>query len=412
MLCRKNLFSAKEEGYVLENRLIFASALSTEREVERSVEELVAAIQAQLQGNAPHLILVFLSTHFTPSSRQIVDRLNGHFKAKALLGCTAEGVIGREHEIEGEPAIALIAGYLPGIELAPFLLPPSDSPLAFLDEEEFRWYVDAPEETKLFILIGDPFSMPMSDVLLAFNGFYPGVPVVGGMASGALRPGGNILFLNDQVMDGGAVGVGLGGRFDIDVIVSQGCRPIWDPMTVTGSEKNIIFSLEGQPPLAIIQELVQNLSEEDRFLLQGGLFIGRAIDSQRERFGRGDFLVRGVVGVDPQKGAIAIGDYVQDGETVQFHLRDAVTAQEDLEMMLLPQQFRTPPSGGLLFTCNGRGLKLYDHPDGDIAVIQKNLGDIHLAGIFCAGEIGPVGAENFLHGHTASLVLFRPGSPI
>jgi small ligand-binding sensory domain FIST len=317
-------------------------------------------------------------------------------------------VIGKDHEIEGIPAISLIAGYLPGVKLAPYLLPHSGSPLTFIDEDEFHRYVDAPQDTRLFILLGDPFTMPMSDVLLAFNGFYPGVPVVGGMASGALRPGGNILFLNDQIMDGGAVGVGLSGPFDVDVIVSQGCRPIWDPMTVTGSQKNLILSLEGQPPLNVIQELVQGLSEDERFLLQGGLFIGRAIDSQRERFGRGDFLIRGVVGVDRQNGSIAIGDYIQDGETVQFHLRDAVTAQEDLEMMLLPQLFRAPASGGLLFTCNGRGLRLYDHPDGDIMVIQKNLGGIQLAGLFCAGEIGPVGTENFLHGHTASLVLFRP----
>ena len=392
----------------MEDGLVFASAVSTEREVSRSVSELASSIEMQLQGYTPNLILVFLSTYFTHSARQIVEGLNAHFNVQVLAGCTAEGVIGRDHEIEGEPAISLIAGHLPTVELAPFILPPSSSPLAFIDEDEFRRHVDAPEDTKLFILLGDPFTMSMSDVLIAFNGFYPGVPVVGGLASGALRPGGNILFLNDRVMDGGAVGVGLRGRFDVDVIVSQGCRPIWDPMTVTGSQKNLILSLEGQPPLAVIQELVQQLSEEDRFLLQGGLFVGRAIDSKRERFGRGDFLVRGVVGVDRQNGAIAIGDYIQDGETVQFHLRDAVTAQEDLEMMLLPQLFRSPASGGLLFTCNGRGKRLYDHPDGDISVIQKNLGSIHLAGLFCAGEIGPVGAENFLHGHTASLVLFRP----
>jgi small ligand-binding sensory domain FIST len=392
----------------LEHGLVFASAVSTQNDVERAVGELAAAVEAQLQGSLPDFVLVFLSTHFSRSARKIVEGLSSRINTRVLAGCTAEGVIGREHEIEGVPAISLIAGSLPGVNLTPFLFPPSGSPLAFIDEDEFHRHVDAPADIRLFILLGDPFTMPMSDVLEAFNGFYPGVPVAGGLASGALRPGGNILFLNDQVMDGGAVGVGLSGSFEVDVIVSQGCRPIWDPMTVTGSQKNQILSLEGQPPLAMIQELVQGLSEEDRYLLQGGLFVGRAIDSKRERFGRGDYLIRGVVGVDRQSGAIAIGDYVQDGETVQFHLRDAVTAQEDLEMMLLPQLFRTPVSGGLLFSCNGRGLRLYDHPDGDISVIQKNLGNVHLAGLFCAGEIGPVGNENFLHGHTASLVLFRP----
>jgi small ligand-binding sensory domain FIST len=388
-------------------QLLFASALTTASEMDRVVAELTAAVETRLAGSIPNLVLAFLSTHFTQAARQVADGLRASLKPEVLIGCTAEGVIGCDREIEGEAAIALIAAHLPEITLTPFILPPTGSLLTFLEEDEFHRSIGAPDDSRLLILLGDPFTMPMSDVLQAFNMFYPRIPVVGGMASGALRAGGNALFLNDQLMEGGAVGVSLSGSFEVDVIVSQGCRPIWEPMTVTASEKNVIFSLEGQPPLAVIQNLVPELSEEDRFLLQGGLFIGRAIAAGSERLGRGDFLVRGVVGVDRQNGAIAIGDTIQDGERVQFHLRDAVTAQEDLEMMLIPQLFRDPPSGGLLFTCNGRGTRLYDHPDGDISVIQKNLRDIQLAGLFCAGEIGPIGGESFLHGHTASLVLFR-----
>jgi small ligand-binding sensory domain FIST len=259
-------------------------------------------------------------------------------------------------------------------------------------------------------MIGDPFSSPVDDVLQAFNTAYHGIPIVGGMASGALRQFGNALLLNDQVTNLGLVGVSLAGPVDIDLIVSQGCRPIWRPFRVTAAQKNMVFSLDGKPPLTWIQELIPELSEEDRALMQSGLFVGRAVRGTLETLGRGDFLIRGVIGVDRQSGAIAIADSVVEGEVIQFHLRDAMTAQEDLEMMLIPQMFCDPPSGALLFSCNGRGIKLYDYPDGDITIVQKNLQGVPLAGFFCAGEIGPIGAENYLHGHTASMVIFRPVS--
>jgi small ligand-binding sensory domain FIST len=250
----------------------------------------------------------------------------------------------------------------------------------------------------------------MEDVLQAFNTNYVGIPVVGGMASGALRSGGNALWVNDQVIHEGALGVSIYGAVDVDVVVSQGCRPIWRPFKVITAHRNVIFNLEGRPPLAWLQDLIPELSEDDRALLQNGLFVGCSIKTGQDQLGRGDFLIRGVVGVDQQSGAIAIGDSVMDGDTIQFHLRDALTAQEDLEMMLIPQTFRPPPSGALAFLCNGRGTRLYDHPNGDISVIQANLEGTHLAGFFCAGEIGPIGRTNFLHGHTASLVFFRPMS--
>jgi small ligand-binding sensory domain FIST len=268
--------------------------------------------------------------------------------------------------------------------------------------------VDVPADAQLVILLADPFSIPMDDVLHAFATCYPGIPMVGGMASGALRPNGNVLIANDFLTRQGAVGLALSGNLSVDLIVSQGCRPIWRPFKVQSAHRNLIYNLEGRPPLAWLQDLIPELSDEDRALLQNGLFVGRAIDPDRDEMGRGDFLIRGLMGIDQENGAIAIGDSVMEGETIQFHLRDVITAQEDLEMMLIPQMFRQPPSGGLLFTCNGRGTRLYDHPNGDISIIQNSIQNLRLAGFFCAGEIGPVGNQNFVHGQTVSLALFRP----
>jgi small ligand-binding sensory domain FIST len=179
---------------------------------------------------------------------------------------------------------------------------------------------------------------------------------------------------------------------------------------VTDATHNIIGSLEGESPLERIGDLLESLDESDRELLRNGLFIGRAIDPRKETLGRGDFLIRGVLGADSKSGAIAIGDVVAAGERVQFHLRDANTAREDLEMMLSPHAFFGEPSGAFLFSCNGRGTHLYSEPDGDISAINSFFRGIDVAGFFCAGEIGPIGGRNFLHGHTASLALIRPAA--
>ncbi|HEX6304932.1 MAG TPA: FIST N-terminal domain-containing protein [Anaerolineales bacterium] len=392
----------------MEQPFVFASAMTTESEADQAVQALTAGLASQMTGADPDLVALFLSADFTHQTRDIVHQLLVALNPRVLVGCTAEGVIGSAEEIERSPAISLVAGHLPGVSIEPFVVQPVNWSRTLSDEEEFRSFVGAEPDTKLFITLADPFSTPINDLLATFNRFYPGIPMAGGMASGAVRSGDNRLFINDQIVDGGVVGLSLGGSFECEVLVSQGCRPIWHPFTVESCKDNLILNLDGQPPLAWIDDLIPELPEDDRTLLQEGLFIGRAIDPKRETYGRGDFLIRSVIGVDQRTGAIAVGDNLQHGERIQFHLRDAVTAKEDLEMMLVPQVFRQPPSGALLFSCNGRGERLYDHPNGDVTIIQQNLGDIHMAGLFCAGEIGPVGGKNFLHGHTASLVLFRP----
>jgi small ligand-binding sensory domain FIST len=199
----------------------------------------------------------------------------------------------------------------------------------------------------------------------------------------------------------------LSGPVAVDVIVSQGCRPIGSVHSVTAVDENIVESLDGRPPLAAVQDMVESLSPEDRGLLRHGLFVGRAIDARKSALGRGDFLIRSVVGVDQKRGTIAVGDELTVGERIQFHVRDAATAREDLELMLSLQALLEPARGALLFSCNGRGTHLYDQPDGDVSVIQDFLGGVPLAGFFCGGEIGPIGGINFLHGHTASLAILR-----
>jgi len=208
-----------------------------------------------------------------------------------------------------------------------------------------------------------------------------------------MAPGGNRLVIDSEIVSDGAVGAVLGPGVDVTAVVSQGCRPVGDPFVITKAEGNIVYELAGKPALERLQDVARGLDEEDRQLLAQGVHLGRVIDESQPTFGPGDFLVRNVLGGDPSNGAIAVGDLVDVGSTAQFQVRDAASAGRVAD-------------GALVFTCNGRGSRLFGRPDHDAEIVVEHVPPRAVAGMFCAGELGPVGRKNFLHGFTASVVLF------
>jgi small ligand-binding sensory domain FIST len=219
------------------------------------------------------------------------------------------------------------------------------------------------------------------------------------------------VFLDDAVLSGGCVGARLANDSDVELLVSQGCRPVGDPYTITRGERNVIHELGGQPPLSRLQHLARSLTDRDRQLLSNGVHVGMVIDEYQAERRTGDFLIRGVIGADSQSGALAVGDEVTVGQTVQFHVRDADSADEDLRRTLEEGLGGRRVAGALLFTCNGRGSRLFSEPDHDASLVSKIAGDVPVAGFFCAGELGPVCGKNFLHSFTASIAAFlEPGA--
>jgi small ligand-binding sensory domain FIST len=266
------------------------------------------------------------------------------------------------------------------------------------------WPSSLPFEPQGVLLVADPFTTPVEQLIKGLAEAQPGLMVLGGMASAARGPGGNRLVLGDQVHTTGAVGALIGPGARLSAVVSQGCRPIGRPLVVTKAERNVIYELAGQPALERLLEMVKDgMSERDVRLINQGLHMGFVIDEHQIEFGQGDFLVRNVLGADQSNGAIAVGDLVEVGTTVQFHVRDAESADEDLRHLLASRQ----ADGALLFTCNGRGTRLFPEPNHDAEVVGDLLSEPPLAGFFAAGELGPVGGRNFLHGFTASLALFE-----
>jgi small ligand-binding sensory domain FIST len=258
------------------------------------------------------------------------------------------------------------------------------------------------------LMLGEPFGFPVDVMLERFNEDRPGIQIAGGMASGAQMPGQARLLLNGETFSEGAVAVRISGA-PVRTIVSQGCRPIGEPMVITKSERNIIEQLGGKLALDVVYELFQTLPTREQTMFQSGLFVGRVINEYQEKFEYGDFLIRNVVGLDKELRSITIGDFVRPGQTVQFHIRDAESASVELSQMLVKAVEQRPYASALLFTCNGRGLNMFSDPHHDANLVFTNGKDRQAptAGFFAAGEIGNVGGKNFLHGFTASVLLFE-----
>lgn len=385
--------------------MTFASALSEHPDPAEATGEVIGAVLEQL-GTEPDVAAVFASPQHRDSFGDMAAAIGRMLRPGVLVGTTAVAVLGGSREVEDAPAIGLWAGRL-AARPRPVRLQAtrtaSGIALQGLSASTF-------DPGDALLLLADPFSLPVDAIIDALAEFEMpeasdtlSVPVMGGMASAANMPGGNRLVLDDEVTPSGGVGVILPGSLATRTVVSQGCRPIGDPMIVTRAEGNLVMEIAGRPALDRLDDLVRAADAEERSLLASGLQIGIAIDEHRATFERGDFLVRGVVGADRLQRALAVGDSVEVGTTVQFQVRDAIAADEDLREMLAG----ATGDAALVFTCNGRGQRLFGEPDHDARVVHDALGSPALAGMFCAGEFGPIGGRSFVHGFTASVLVFR-----
>ncbi|AGA26240.1 FIST signal transduction protein [Singulisphaera acidiphila] len=380
------------------------SALSTTTNTEAAIQEVVDRAAELMEGEAADLALVFASPHHAAGLEKMTEAIRSRHLGRHVLGCTGESIVADGQEIEGSPALGLWVARLPNVDLKPLRLT--------FEEGTFSGLPAAGGSSLL--LLGDPFTFPPDPFLLQVNGELPGLRVIGGMASGGSVPGQNRLILDGETFEDGAVAISLEGALVLRTIVSQGCRPIGRPYVVTKAEQNLIRELGRRPALEVLGELYATLPKGDQQRVQNGLHVGRVINEYQESFQRGDFLVRNVLGAD-EVGGIAITDRVKVGQTVQFHVRDEETANEDLRALLEKDRELHPDAnvrGALLFTCNGRGTRLFSQPHHDVALLQNVFAAIPAAGFFAMGELGPVGGQNFVHGYTASVVLFEePSSP-
>ncbi len=388
----------------------FAVGLSQLPDPVDAAREACAAARAGLgPGPSATLLVMFASPGLCERAEELLSTIHAEMEPENLIGAMGEGIVGGAREVEEGPALAIWAARLGGVEVIPFRLVarPLGAGMGVLG-----WPDAISGESNgvsSVVMLADPFSFPADGLLSELNDEVGSPVVVGGLASGARGPGQHRLFAGTDVVSEGAVAVGLRGA-RVHTVVSQGCMPIGPEMVITAAEGSSVHELAGVPALIKLQEVIESLEPDERELALEGLLAGLVIDENTPDYGRGDFLVRSLQGGDRQTGSLTVGERVRVGQTMRFHVRDARSADEDLRAALRATRAEIgegSPGGALLFSCLGRGTRMFAAPDHDAAALDEELARIPVAGFFCNGEIGPVGGRSFLHGFTATMAVFE-----
>jgi small ligand-binding sensory domain FIST len=376
---------------------------------EAGLQQWAEDLRRQLPAPEISLGLVFMSPAFFPQAKQVLEILRVHARVPLLAGCSSQSLIAGGRELEDDSGLVLALHALPGAELTGVHFAQSQVEEA---NGPGYWHLEtgvAPSATNGWLAFIDPFHLDAESWLRGWNEAYAPAPVFGGLASGVFADQTTQVYLNGEVFEEGGVAISVGGDVKLAGVISQGCTPIGDTWTLTRVEQNLIHQIGNRPAYAVLADTVNQLPTKEQRQARGNLFIGLVVNEYLEDFHRGDFLVRNLLGGDPQSGVLAVGALPRTGQTIQFQRRDAAAANEDMSELLQraqPQLAGTTIYGGCLCCCNGRGKNLFGSPDHDAHMVQQQLGGIGLAGFFSNGEIGPVGDKSFLHGYTASLALF------
>ena len=375
---------------------------------EPGLQNWAEALRAKLRAPQVSLGLVFMAPRLFPHASQILEILRVHARIPLLAGCSSQGLIAGNKELEEDGGLVLGLYALPGAELRALHFSQAQveeaaSPRSWAERAGL-----SPGQTKGWLAFLDPFHLNCEAWLDGWNDAFSGQPVFGGLASGDFSARKTQVYLNGEVFEEGGVAVSVGGGVGLVGITSQGCTPIGETWTLTKVEQNVIHEIGNRPAYEVLAETVGHLTPEEQAEVRGNLFIGLVMNEYLEDFHRGDFLIRNLLAADPRSGSLAVGALPRLGQTVQFQRRSAAAATEDLEELLarVKTGLQTPILGGCLCSCNGRGRNLFGRPDHDAQEVQEQLGLFGLTGFFCNGEIGPVGKRSFLHGYTASLALF------
>lgn len=387
----------------------WASAIGLGARLEEAIAEATEQLEGESGGSRHDLSIAFVSAAYGAAFEKLPQLLRPVIGDSLLIGCNAGGLIGGGSEEEEEPGIALLCGRMPDAVLACQHLEQATLPsLTAPREKWWRLLELGPESEPSFVLLADPTTLDAEACARGLDRAFPGSTVIGGLTSGMLEPGTARLLSGGEVHKSGGTLLALSGNVVIDPVLAQGCRPIGDPLFVTACENNLVSELDGRRPKEILTALFAELGEEDRARFGDALCIGLALPGPRQTIGAGDFLIRNVLGLDPESGALWIGARIVPNAIVQFHLRDGKSASDELEERLSASLAgRAAPTAAILFACVGRGRNMFGVSGHDSGTLRRMV-DIPVAGMFSAGEIAPVQGATFVHGYSSVFGLIRP----
>jgi small ligand-binding sensory domain FIST len=385
-------------------QMCWAAALSEQPAAREALGEVLAQLQERLRGEEPDLVLLFLSSQHRGQARAILDGVRQRYPRCRVFGCTASGVLGAGREIERREGLSAIAARLPRVALGALYCRPGVVPdVARLASAFGVTAADDPH----FLVLGDPHDPTLVQLLAVLDEAYPRAVKVGGLFSGS-APGEGLLIDDDLLRSEGSMVLALSGNLRVHGLLSQGCRPVGEPMIVTRCRDNVIEQLNVGKPVEALRKLFGSLDAREQALCRHALHLGLEMKANAHEFHAGDFLVREVLGLDPNSGAMAVGARMQDYQVVQFHLRDGLSAARDLDRQFarLPDDAAVRWRAALMFSCTGRGQALFGVPNHDSDALARRLGSLPVAGFFAAGEIGRVEGTTFIHGYTSAIALF------
>jgi len=389
----------------------WVSAFGESRILEEAVHIAAGRIGGEMGEKSVDLLFAFLSRDFQERFEDFPGLLRRAVPHHVLVGCSAREVIGDGREGIDTPGISLTAAHIPGSVLTATALGAEDLPDGDASPAEWRELLDVPDDPlPSFLLFADPFTFPPGHILSGLDYAYPRSPKAGGLAGGARKMGGNALFLGDEVRSEGVVIVSFAGNVEMRAGTAQGCRPIGKPMRVTRSDGGLLLELDGRAPMETIPRLLHSLPEEDRDAGVRDLMVGVQHEPLAEE-GEETYLIRTLLGQDPETGAMLVGETLRPGQLIRFHLKDRKTARAALAGTLA--RFAAEDRAGktravLLFPDEGRGADLYGEPEEEIRLVRERFGDLPIGGFHCGGALGPLAGATHLHGMASSLALFRP----
>jgi small ligand-binding sensory domain FIST len=376
-------------------------------------DALIATVQKcrSLLARPPQIAFVFASADWRPHLEPLLEIIQVYGHGPTVVGCSAEGFIGTGQEDEEVSGASFLFLDLPAAEFTVARIDNGD--LAEAERGGGAYWHEATglgaAEARGWVALANPAAFDGERWLRSWNAAFPGVPTFGGLASGGRNASEFFLFHDRDPEPADALAIGVSGGVRLAGVVSQGCRPIGQPYTITSATDNVVFSIASKRAYEVLEAAFESLGADDRRAALGNIFAGLATSEYVEDFKPGDFLVRNIIGGDPDAGAIALGAYPRVGQTLQFQLRDRASADEDLRDRMHSFKASVPkPLAALLFSCAGRGARFFGFPNHDAGIVEDVFGPMPLAGFFCNGEFGPVGPSNHLHGYTASSAFFVP----
>jgi small ligand-binding sensory domain FIST len=370
------------------------------------IKQTASQLLAKIGGKAT-CAFAFVSQDYKEHLEEFCELIRLFSHVSSVFGCTGSGFIGAGIEMEATKGFSLILLNLPNTKITPFEF--SQSQIVEAGGPSF-WHTESgigPDEVDAWIAMTDPLSIPIESWLADWNLAYPDVPCIGGLASSIQNEQPFIVFHNGKIVKKGGLAVALSGGVKVRTVVSQGCRPIGEPLTITRADRNLVLTLGSRNAFEVLSEVIGGLDNSEQELAKGNIFAGLATSEYVDDFKQGDFLIRNILGADPSSGAVALGAHPRVGQTMQYQLRDKNSASAELITLLKRvSTLKTKPFAALAFACNGRGSHLFGDLHHDSQAIVNALGPLPSAGFFCNGEIGPVGKKNYVHGYTLSVALF------